>query len=186
MSEKKLEYVEGHVDDGELGTFTDTAESTYRHRIRCSALDLKRLKRYPVPVLHSVYGEGRVRTADNFTITVVFGTEHRTFDYPECFGDALRFKSEGEQRAAEEFLKTHAKAIAARRFGKRLAYDPVEDTLEYIAATAIVEARIREEDGERRPLGYCHLFWGKKKRYLAELGIAWRTPAEMNPRVMFD
>lgn len=36
-------------------------------------------------------------------------------------------------------------------------------------------------------LGYCHALWSEQKRILKEkYNIAWRTPAEMNPDVIFD
>lgn len=36
-------------------------------------------------------------------------------------------------------------------------------------------------------LGYCHLIWCKRKRILKEkYNIDWKTPAEMNPDVIFD
>lgn len=41
--------------------------------------------------------------------------------------------------------------------------------------------------GQPRIYGYCHALWVVKKRILKEkYGITWRTPAEMNPDVMFD
>ncbi|NMC04755.1 MAG: hypothetical protein GYA24_06065 [Candidatus Lokiarchaeota archaeon] len=36
-------------------------------------------------------------------------------------------------------------------------------------------------------MGYCHAFWAAKKRVLKEkYGIDWKSPAELNPHVMFD
>ena len=36
-------------------------------------------------------------------------------------------------------------------------------------------------------LGFCHRIWSTKKRILKEkYNIDWKTPAEMNPGVMFD
>lgn len=38
-----------------------------------------------------------------------------------------------------------------------------------------------------RGLGFCHTYWIEKKRILKEkYGIDWKSPAEMNPDVIFD
>ena len=35
--------------------------------------------------------------------------------------------------------------------------------------------------------GYCHYFWKEKKRFLWEkFGIKWKSPAELNPGIIFD
>jgi hypothetical protein len=41
--------------------------------------------------------------------------------------------------------------------------------------------------GELPYWGVCHLVWPVQKRILKEkYGIVWRTPAEMNPEILFD
>jgi hypothetical protein len=35
-------------------------------------------------------------------------------------------------------------------------------------------------------LGVCHSYWARKKELLAKKGIEWKTPAEMNPNILFD
>lgn len=35
-------------------------------------------------------------------------------------------------------------------------------------------------------MGYCHLFWHKKKTLLKEYGIDWKTPQERNPMCSYD
>lgn len=35
--------------------------------------------------------------------------------------------------------------------------------------------------------GVCHMIWPRQKRILKEkYGVKWRTPAEMNPDILFD
>lgn len=35
--------------------------------------------------------------------------------------------------------------------------------------------------------GYCHMLWDTQQRILEEkYGIEWKSPAEMNPGVLFD
>ena len=37
-----------------------------------------------------------------------------------------------------------------------------------------------------RCMGFCFEIWSSRKALLAQQGIEWRTPSEMNPGVMFD
>lgn len=62
----------------------------------------------------------------------------------------------------------------------------VEDTDEYARVELEVERRIKKEIGEGGYMGYCHRYWSVKKRILAEYGIDWKTPQELNPEVNFD
>ena len=49
-----------------------------------------------------------------------------------------------------------------------------------------VDAFIRIQLNENIQMGYCHLFWHKKKTLLKEYGIDWKTPQEQNPRCHYD
>ena len=47
---------------------------------------------------------------------------------------------------------------------------------------ALRDSQIKEGD-----LGYCHTFWHKNKEILRKkYKIRWKTPAEMNPFILFD
>lgn len=37
-----------------------------------------------------------------------------------------------------------------------------------------------------RGMGFCFSYWAERKTALAKLGVEWRTPHQMNPRVIFD
>ena len=74
-------------------------------------------------------------------------------------------------------------------------YDKVEKTKEYRACVeevekqAEIEARknMRELTGKEWGIGYCHMFWIAKKKILKEkYNIDWRSPAEMNPEIIYD
>ncbi len=66
-------------------------------------------------------------------------------------------------------------------------YDAVEDTAEYKAIKDEVERLVESEIGDGGHLGFCHRYWAVKKRILRErFGIAWRSPAELNPHIRFD
>ncbi len=69
----------------------------------------------------------------------------------------------------------------------QLLHDPIEDDERYQRVELDVERLVRAEIGEGGYMGFCHLYWTTKKRILRdEFGIEWKTPAEMNPNVMFD
>lgn len=69
-----------------------------------------------------------------------------------------------------------------------LKYDPVEDTPEYKAIEEEVEREIQRELGDEPQgyMGFCYRYWSVKRTVLARHGIEWRSPAMMNPRVIFD
>ncbi len=69
-----------------------------------------------------------------------------------------------------------------------LKHDPVEWTREWEAAIdevdKIVDARLADHP---RGMGFCHACWHERANVLSEqFDIQWRSPARMNPRVMFD
>lgn len=35
-------------------------------------------------------------------------------------------------------------------------------------------------------LGYCHMYWARKKALLKEKGYDWKSPAEQHPNILFD
>ena len=80
-----------------------------------------------------------------------------------------------------------AKDIYERRMSHRrgLKNDPVEMSQEYLDVIDEVEALI-EKERTMHGMGSCHEVWAIKQRLLAERGILWKTPHDLNPRVMFD
>lgn len=68
-----------------------------------------------------------------------------------------------------------------------LKFDPVERTPEWEENIYEVEKELdRQFRGVPRGMGFCHAYWPAKRAVLAQRGIEWRTPSQMNPRVMFD
>ena len=70
----------------------------------------------------------------------------------------------------------------------KIKHDKKESDAKYHAqfedATKLAEEECKQIKGQ---MGYCHAFWGAKKRILAEkYKIKWKTPAEMNPHCKFD
>lgn len=74
-----------------------------------------------------------------------------------------------------------------RKYRCHLYFDPVERTEAWEAVIGDVEAACsRRLWGRPRRMGFCFMYWSVKREILARYGIEWRTPHEMNPRVIFD
>ncbi len=74
-----------------------------------------------------------------------------------------------------------------RKGNSSFLFDPIEGDPDY--AWAIKEAGFKAMEEIKRPykMGYCHLFWRRKKQILKEqFGIDWYSPREMNPGAKFD
>lgn len=68
-----------------------------------------------------------------------------------------------------------------------LKHDPIEDTPEFQAIKDEVERKVVARVGKPSGMGYCHKYWYAKAQILREeYGITWRSPAIMNPGVIFD
>lgn len=65
--------------------------------------------------------------------------------------------------------------------------DIVEYSYQYSVISTELEGLIEKEIGKGGYLGYCHLYWATKKRILKEkYSIDWKSPAELNPYVIYD
>ncbi len=70
-----------------------------------------------------------------------------------------------------------------------IEHDPIEDDpkLGPIVEKARREAVSEELANQSERLGFCHIVWATQKRILKnKYGIDWKTPAEMNPGILFD
>lgn len=68
--------------------------------------------------------------------------------------------------------------------------DPIEKDPKYVSIFNSIDDEV-EVDLKNHPLkdqmGFCHIFWDRKQELLkTKYGIKWRTPAEMNPDILFD
>ena len=79
------------------------------------------------------------------------------------------------------------KIIIDPRIGT-LRCDPVEYTFRWEDIYYEVERRLDERFANApRHMGFCFLYWNAKRDLLKdEYGIDWKSPSQMNPRVMFD
>jgi hypothetical protein len=67
-------------------------------------------------------------------------------------------------------------------------HDPQEDDPKLKNIFKLAEAEVERELADQpRQLGFCHVYWEKKKQILKnKYGIEWKTPGEMNPGIIFD
>ena len=74
------------------------------------------------------------------------------------------------------------------KYHRYLRFDPIERTLLWEEIYYEVEKETDEAIGRNVPrgMGFCFMYWSSKAAVLARRGISWRSPHEMNPRVMFD
>ncbi|MBQ0081220.1 MAG: hypothetical protein KBS95_06720 [Alistipes sp.] len=74
-----------------------------------------------------------------------------------------------------------------QKYGRHLLFDDVERSLKWEENIFEVEQEINKElQNEPRGMGFCFVYWSKKRSALLRRGIEWRSPRVMNPRVMFD
>ena len=65
--------------------------------------------------------------------------------------------------------------------------DPVELTEVYKRAMEAIQPVLDQAfPADEVAMGTCHRYWARKKALLAERGIEWKSPAEMNPDIRFD
>ncbi|MBR1879000.1 MAG: hypothetical protein IJ814_08390 [Paludibacteraceae bacterium] len=106
--------------------------------------------------------------------------EGHEFDITEDLRAEINTLRYNIQMADEDHLE-------AIRDGRMLKSDPIEWTKAYEEAIddADKEAYANLTDAPRG-MGFCFGYWAEKRKALAKRGIEWRSPGEMNPRVMFD
>lgn len=74
-----------------------------------------------------------------------------------------------------------------KKYHKHLKFDPVERTKEMEDVIEIVEREVAEELADMpRGMGFCFAHWNVRAAALALHGIEWKSPALMNPGVIFD
>ncbi len=100
----------------------------------------------------------------------------------------FRLTKELERAMADMFTQTELFKIMLDPKIGHLRTDPVEYTREWEKIYYDVEAELdRRLANVPRQMGFCFQYWAMKRELLMEkYGIDWRSPSQMNPRVMFD
>ena len=74
-----------------------------------------------------------------------------------------------------------------QKYQRHLKSAPVERTPEWEENYYEVEQECdRRLSDTPRGMGFCFAYWSTLRQVLAERGILWQSPHELNPRVMFD
>lgn len=100
----------------------------------------------------------------------------------------FRLTKELECAMADMFTQTELFKIMLDPKIGHLRTDPVEYSWEWEKIYYDVEAELdRRLANVPRQMGFCFQYWAMKRELLMEkYGIDWRSPSQMNPRVMFD
>lgn len=129
--------------------------------------------------------------------------------HPRLQAELLRFKIlvlqrgcelSGHESSLEDDLRNNLDAIEhnialadAGRLNEitsttHLRHDPVEWTARWEEIIDEADHKVFDELADMpRGMGFCHAFWPTRAKVLRrDYGIEWRSPAVMNPRVMFD
>lgn len=100
----------------------------------------------------------------------------------------FRLTKELERAMADMFTQTELFKIMLDPKIGHLRTDLVEYTWEWEKIYYDVEDELdRRLANVPRQMGFCFQYWAMKRELLMEkYGIDWRSPSQMNPRVMFD
>ena len=96
---------------------------------------------------------------------------------------------EAHIRRLEDYIDTEHVSTSdfMERYGRHLKFDSVERTPQWETNYLEVEKECDRRLGDApRGMGFCFGYWSTLREVLAERGIEWHSPQELNPRVMFD
>ena len=99
-----------------------------------------------------------------------------------CFTDDCADLREAVSGAIPEERIDELSRAAEETCRSSIKHDSVEMTEEYLAVIDEVEAEI----DRLKTSDFCLEYWSLKSSLLAERGIVWQSPAQLNPNVMFD
>lgn len=161
-----LKYAKVLEQYTEVGNITDTlykvsermADALYYHpRLKAEVL------RLTIRILHDIEAE----TGHDLSSTDLFMSELSALERNIHFADNGMFDNIDQQGT--------------------LKADPVEWTEAF--ENVIDEAERKALDkltDVPRGMGFCHAYWTELGDALYELGVSWKSPAQMNPRCLFD
>ena len=158
-----------------LKDIDDPEETPMGKALACEAI-IQQLPEYDVPrlvisILH--YKLELIKASD----------EHDPERYPtedEVTKDIQRLSDyiDTEHVSSERFRKLYQRHLVA---------DPIERTPEWEENYYDVEKECDRRLGDTpRGMGFCFAHWSTLRQVLAERGIIWQSPSELNPHVMFD
>lgn len=96
---------------------------------------------------------------------------------------------QAEIQRLEDYIDTDrvSDATFRERYHRHLKSAPIERTSLWEENYYEVEAECDRRLGDApRGMGFCFGYWSTLRQVLAERGILWQSPSELNPGVMFD
>lgn len=158
-----------------LKDIEDPEETAMGKALACEAI-VAQLPEYNVPRL--------VLSILHYKLQLVKESEEQD---PERYPTEEEVSSE-IQRLSDYIDTDRLSADAFReKYNRHLKTDPVERTPEweenYYEVEQECDSRLKDIP---RGMGFCHAYWPTLRAVLAERGIEWHSPSELNPRVMFD
>ena len=96
---------------------------------------------------------------------------------------------EDEIQRLKDYIDTEHVSDEAfnKKYGRHLKASHVERTPQWEELYFEVEKECDRRLGDiPRGMGFCFAYWSTLRQVLAERGISWQSPHELNPRVMFD
>ena len=106
---------------------------------------------------------------------------------PERYPTAEEVQEEIQR--LEDYIAIDSVSDAAfrERYHRHLKADPIERTPQWEENYYEVEKEVDRRLGDTsRGMGFCFAHWSTLRQVLAERGIIWQSPSELNPHVMFD
>ena len=155
-----------------LRKLDDSDETPMGKALACNAI-CEQLPEYDVPRLVL-----EILCLERQLVEQAADEEGLTLDEVDAEIQRLSDYIDTDRVSPETFMKRHH---------RHLNFDPVERTQLWEDVYYEAEQECDRRLGDTpRGMGFCFAHWSTFRQVLAERGIRWRSPSEMNPRVLFD
>ena len=155
-----------------LRKLDDSDETPMGKALACNAI-CEQLPEYDVPRLVL-----EILCLERQLVEQATDEEGLTLDEVDAEIQRLSDYIDTDRVSPETFMKRHH---------RHLNFDPVERTQLWEDVYYEAEQECDRRLGDTpRGMGFCFAHWSTFRQVLAERGIRWRSPSEMNPRVLFD
>ena len=155
-----------------LRKLDDSDETPMGKALACNAI-CEQLPEYDVPRLVL-----KILCLERQLVEQATDEEGLTLDEVDAEIQRLSDYIDTDRVSPETFMKRHH---------RHLNFDPVERTQLWEDVYYEAEQECDRRLGDTpRGMGFCFAHWSTFRQVLAERGIRWRSPSEMNPRVLFD
>lgn len=158
-----------------LKDIDDPEETPMGKALACEAI-IQQLPEYDVPRF--------VLSILRYKLELVLESDEQDSDhYPTAE------EVQAEIQRLEDYIDTEhiSDAVFRERYHRHLKSAPIERTPIWEENYYEVERECDRRLGdEPRGMGFCFGYWSTLRQVLAERGVLWQSPSELNPGVMFD